>query len=260
MTWAFKRQLLYMSVVVLFVVGVLFYFILPSFKENPTCMDGKQNGSETGVDCGGSCLLVCAFEADPLSVLWTRTFQVIPGRYNAVAYIENHNKNAAVQKIRYKFRFSDKDNIYIGKREGETFIPPSGKFAIFEAGIGVGNSIPVYTSFEFTEMPVWKDVEEDKMDQLKLLISDIRLENQNTNPRLSAKLRNTSLLSVPEVDVVVILYDKEGNALSASRTYLEELKAEEVKDINFTWPEPIKGDIVLREIIPMYDIFRVELK
>ena len=72
---------------------------------------------------------------DEVSVIWTRAFKVISGRYNAVAYLENHNKNAAIYRIKYKFRFSDKDNIYIGKREGETFIPSSGKFAIFEAKI-----------------------------------------------------------------------------------------------------------------------------
>jgi len=260
MTWAFKRQLFFIGIIVLFFAGLLFLIISPRLNKVSSCTDGLQNGDETGVDCGGSCSLVCYFEADPLSVLWARTFQVIPGRYNAVAYIENHNKNAAVQKIRYKFRFSDKDNIYIGKREGETFIPPSGKFAIFEAGIGVGNSIPVYTSFEFTEEPVWRDVVEDKINQLKLLISDVKLENQNTRPRLSAKLKNNSLLFVPEVDVIVLLYDEKGNAVSASRTYLEDLGGEEVRDINFTWPEPILGNVFVREIIPLYDIFRVELK
>jgi hypothetical protein len=260
MTWAIKRQLFYVGVFVAFLLIFGFLIISPHLNKLPTCLDNIQNGDETGVDCGGSCTKACTFEVDQISVLWSRTFEVIPGRYNAVAYFENHNKNTAINRIRYKFRFADKDNIYIGKRDGETFIPPSGKFAIFEAGIGVGNSIPVFTTFEFTETPVWNTIPEDKINQLKVSVSDIKFENQNTSPRLSATIKNDSLFSIPEVSVVVLLYDEKGNAVSASRTYLDVLTGGESRSINFTWPEPIPGNIIAKEIIPMYNIFLAKLK
>jgi len=260
MTWALKRQLFYIGVLIIFFFTLGFLIVSPYLNEMPSCIDNKQNGNEAGIDCGGSCVKACTFEVDKVSVLWARTFQVIPGRYNAVVLLENHNKNTAIYKIKYKFRFSDKDNIYIGKREGETFVPPSGKFAIFEAGIGVGNSIPIYTSFEFTETPLWSNVSEDKINQLKVSVSDIKLENQDTSPHLYATVRNDSLFNIPEVSVVALLYDEKGNIVSSSRTYLDVLGAEETKDISFTWPEPIKGNIVSKEIIPMYNIFLVKLK
>ncbi len=260
MTWALKRQFFYIVVLVVF-FGVLgFLVVSPYINEIPTCADNKKNGTETGVDCGGSCARACTFEVDQISVLWSRTFEVIPGRYNAVAYLENHNKNAAINKIKYKFRFADKDNIYIGKREGETFIPPSGKFAIFETGIGVGNSVPVYTSFEFTETPIWNNISGDELNQLKVLVSDIKLENQDTSPHLSATIKNNSLFTIPEVSIVAILYDEKGNAVSASRTYLDVLAGEESQNINFTWPKSITGNVIAKEIIPMYNIFLVKLK
>lgn len=260
MTWALKRQLFFMAIflVILFVLGYL--MISPYINEIPTCTDNKQNGDELGVDCGGSCSLACTFEVDKISVVWARTFQVIPGRYNAVAYLENQNKNAAIYKIKYRFRFSDKDNNYIGKREGETYIPTGGNFAIFEPGIGVGNSIPVYTTFEFTETPVWNKVSEDKINQLKVFVSDIKLENEDSKPHLSAVIKNDSLFTIPEVGVVALLYDENGNAVSVSRTYLNELKAEDEKGVDFTWPEPISENIVAKEIIPMYNVFLVKLK
>jgi len=98
------------------------------------------------------------------------------------------------------------------------------------------------------------------MKQLKILVSDIKLENQNTRPHLSATIKNDSLFTIPEVSVVVLLYDEKGNALSASRTYLDELTPEESEDINFTWPEPIVGNVVAKEIISMYNVFLVKLK
>ena len=260
MTWALRRQLFYIGILLVLVLALGFLIVSPYVNKLPTCTDGKQNGSEAGVDCGGSCSKVCTFQVDQISVLWTRTFEVIPGRYNAVAYLENHNKNAAIYKINYRFRFADKDNIYIGKREGATFIPPGGKFAIFEAGVGVGNSIPVYTTFEFTETPTWNSVSENVLNQLKVLVSDIKLENQDTSPHLSATIKNDSLFIVPEVGVVALLYDEKGNAVSASRTYLDKLTSGESENINFTWPEPIPGNVIAKEIIPMYNIFLVKLK
>lgn len=260
MTWAFKRQLLYVGILVVFLGVLAFLLVSPYINKAPSCADNVQNGDELGVDCGGSCSKVCTFQVDQISVLWARTFEVIPGRYNAVAYLENHNKDAAIYKIKYKFRFADKNNIYIGKRDGETFVPPGGKFAIFEPGIGVGNSIPVYTNFEFTETPVWNTVSADTLSQVKVFVSDIKLENQNTNPHLSAVVKNDSLFVVPEVSIVALLYDQNGNVVSSSRTYLDSLAGEESTDINFTWPEPIQGNIVAKELIPMYNIFLVKLK
>lgn len=229
----------------------------PHLHKVPTCQDGKQNGDEIGVDCGGSCTLQCSFAVDQISVIWSRTFEVVPGRYNAVAYLENHNTNTAVYKVKYKFRFADKDNIYVGKREGEAYIPPEGKFAIFEPALDTGNSVPVYTTFEFTEAPVWVNVPQEKIDEIKLSTSDVELLDEDSSPRLSLKLRNNSLFAVPDVHVVALLYDTLGNAVSASQTYVDELKGETEIPLTFTWPLPFKSPIVKKEIIPVYNIFNV---
>lgn len=260
MTWAFKRQTFYVGVFIALLLVFGFLIIYPYVNKTPTCADNKQNGTETGVDCGGSCARACLSEVDKISVLWARAFRVVPGRYNAVAYLENHNKNTAVNKISYRFRFADANNIYVGKREGSTYVPPSGKFAVFEPGIDIGNSIPVYTTFEFTQIPEWTVVPQKKINQLQVLVSNIALINEETSPVLSATIKNNSFFVIPEIDVIAILYDENRNAVSASRTYLDSLTAEEKRDVNFTWPEPLSRTVVAKEIIPLYNIFLVKLK
>lgn len=260
MTWAFKRQLLYLFTFLIAFFGFSYLIISPYLSKAPTCIDLKQNGDETGVDCGGSCPKACTFEVDQISILWSRAFEVIPGRYNAVAYLENHNKNTAIYKIKYKFRFADKDNIYIGKREGETYVPPSGKFAVFEPGVNLGNSVPVYTTFEFMEIPTWIQVPSEKVEQLKIFASDMKLEDEKTTPRLSGIITNNSLFKVPELNVVAILYNTAGNVVSASRTYIDVLDREQEREINFTWPQPFTEEVIAKEIIPIYNIFLVKLK
>lgn len=260
MTWAFKRQIFYLTIFISAVLALSFFIIYPRLNKAPTCTDLKQNGSETGVDCGGACPRACIAEVDEIAVLWARAFRVIPGRYNAVAYLTNHNKTSAVQKINYRFRFADANNVYIGKREGSTYVPPGRDFAVFEPGIDIGNSIPIYTTFEFTEAPEWLQVSQDKINQLKVAVSNIVLTNEETTPVLTAVVKNNSLFTLPEVGVIALLYDAKGNAISVSRTYLEALKDGESKTINFTWPEPLVGGVVEKEIIPLFDIFSVKFK
>ncbi|MFZ3011987.1 MAG: FxLYD domain-containing protein [Minisyncoccia bacterium] len=260
MTWALRRQIFYILILVLFISVFGFLIIYPKLNKAPTCTDYKQNGDELGVDCGGSCVNACLSQVDNISVLWARAFRVIPGRYNAVAYLVNHNTNVGAEKINYRFRFADKDNLYIGKREGNIFVPPGGNFVVFEPGIDIGNSIPVYSTFEFTDVPQWKQVSQEKINQLKILTSNIQLVDEETFPKLSATIKNTSLFTIPNVGVVAILYDVDGNAISTSRTYLTKLSPLQSTDINFTWPEPLPGVVVEKEIIPMYDIFSAKLE
>lgn len=260
MTWAFKRQLFYLSILAILFGAIGFWIGYPYFNQPPTCNDRKQNGNETGVDCGGSCALACLTDVDKISVFWSKSFRVVPGRYNAVAYLENKNENTVVNKIKYRFRFADANNIYIGKREGEAYIPPAGKFAIFEPAVDMGNSVPVYTTFEFTEVPVWVRVPKEQVDQIKVFTSDVLIEDEDTRPKLSAKVKNDSLFTLPDVNVVAILYDENGNAITSSSTYIETLHGGETLPINFTWQEPFSSKVVTREIIPLYNIFQAKLR
>jgi hypothetical protein len=260
MTWAFKRQVLYATIIIGFFLAILLYFLWPYITKPPTCNDGKQNGIETGVDCGGSCARACIFEVDQLRVYWARSFKVTDGRYNAIAYIENQNKDTAIYKVKYRFRFADKENIYIGERRGETYVPPTGKFAVFEPALNIGNGIPVYTTFEFLEQPTWVKVPREQMDQLKVFVSDINLYDENTAPRLTARITNSSLYLIPEVSVVAILYDQIGNVVNVSNTFIDLLNREQKVDINFTWPDPFTAPIIVKEIIPMYNVFLTKLK
>ena len=260
MTWARKRQIIYVLILLSFFLVIGFFVSYPYLHTAPSCFNLKQDKNETGIDCGGVCTISCNAEVEPISILWSRIFQVVPGRYNAVAYLENKNTDDMVDKINYTFTFADKDNVTIGKRTGETFVPPASRFAVFEPAIDVGDSVPVYTTFEFTENPIWIKVPQAKIDQLKLSINNIDLENETTNPHMSASIKNESLFVIPNINIVTILYNKAGDAVSTSRTYLDSLNAGASTSIDFTWPKPFTEPIVTKEIIPMYNISDVNFR
>ena len=58
------------KIIILIVIYSLYHFrdvISPA----PTCFDGKANGLENGIDCGGNCNLMCTDEVKPLIVEWS---------------------------------------------------------------------------------------------------------------------------------------------------------------------------------------------
>ena len=61
------------------------------FHKTPTCFDGVKNQNEKGLDCGGVCTRICSGDISTPIVMWQRVFQVTPGVYSAVAYIQNPN-------------------------------------------------------------------------------------------------------------------------------------------------------------------------
>ena len=76
MSWAMRRRFIYGGSVLLvltLVLGALFWDFLYSA---PTCTDGKKNGDEKGIDCGGSCQILCTTDALTPVVIFAKVFNI----------------------------------------------------------------------------------------------------------------------------------------------------------------------------------------
>mgnify|MGYP001592824462 CR=1 FL=1 len=102
MSWSTRRQLIILSVIIVIVLAALGFFSLPYILKAPTCTDSQQNQREAGVDCGSPCAKICVSQVNELKILWSRPFKVTDGVYDALAYVENQNFDAALKKIIYK--------------------------------------------------------------------------------------------------------------------------------------------------------------
>lgn len=246
MSWASRRKIIYVSIIALFVAlaaGIPAFFY---FYRAPTCSDGVKNGKEEGVDCGGSCLMLCAPNMVEPVVLWVKPFKVSDGIYNVVAYAENMNAGASVDKIPYRFRLFDSKGLLVSERVASVSIPPRRAFAIFESGISTGYRVPVRATFSFESEPAWKRTNGGIPE---LLAESKGFEDENSSPRLLANIKNPTLSDVSDVEVVAIVYDRQGNALGASRTYLDHLQARSAADVYFTWPFPFTSKAVRVELL-----------
>lgn len=260
LSWSSKRQLFYLSIVFVAVIISLLIIIWPYLNKEPTCFDGKQNGNESGVDCGGNCQKVCTAEALSLVTLWSRAFEVVPGKYNVLAYIENQNRESGVPVISYEFKLYDDKNIFIGRKSGTTFITSNDRTVVFESGIETGNRIPKRASFEFTSAPVWVKVNRDQKNALAVSAEDKVLTNPLTTPKLEAEIVNKTINEIKNLEVYALLFDSEDNVITGSKTLVDVLPKNGKAPVVFTWPKPLIERPSRIEILPQVNIFELEFE
>ncbi len=250
MSWGTSRRNTILFILFIFIavpVGIVAFIL---FYEKPNCFDNKQNGSETGVDCGGTCQLLCTVQQIEPVVLWERSFRVADGVYNLLAYVENPNTNAYLKNASYEFKMYNEENVLIGEKTGVISIAPKSARPILVNNVQTFEQIPMRVEFKFTSELVFEQAE--PKDSI-ILIKDEFIENEKTSPRVKAKIQNLSLKKIEHIDVVVLLYDVFDNVIATSNTYVDVLDSEDVRDIVFTWPQGFVEDVARIELIPIYD-------
>lgn len=253
MSWATQRKLLYFLVFLVVFGVVILYLTYPLLNKAPTCVDGKQNGDESGVDCGGACQLLCIEQLAELNVKWVRAFEVSRGNYDVVAYVENRNVGAGIEKLLYRVKLYDDKGLFITQRDGKTFVGSNGVFAIFEAGLRTGESVPKKAFVEFEDIS-WSRTD-PRSSAIKVSIKNQKLENASTTPKLFSEVYNDSLLNLKNITLVALLYGFDDNVLAASSATLDSLKPRASDDVYFTWLKSIEKDVARIEIVPHVNPF-----
>lgn len=256
MSWASRRQGQYLLGLFLFIALVAFVIIYPSISKPATCSDGKQNGGERGVDCGGICSRICTKDAAEPIVLWSRAFNVTGSNYNLLAYLENHNQNAAIERISYQFKIYDTNNLLIGTRDGTTFVPPNQQFAVFEPRFDAGASTVKTVTFEFTSPFVWVK-KAPTLATLPIKVDHIAFGADTQNPRLGAVINNESIYDLPQFDIITIVYDIDHSAIQVSKTQLDGLGSNTSAPLLFTWAQSFAGTPITEDILPQINPFSV---
>ncbi len=259
MDWAERRKLTYVALVLVFFGVVAFAIIHNVTNITPTCFDHKQNGNETGVDCGGGCNVYCPSQlADPV-IEWVRVFPVTPGLVDAVAYITHDYPIASAKSVGYEFKLYDADNNQIADRTGTTFLGPAGNSAIVETLIPIANGTVSLARFSFVDPISWKKVSPN-FSQVVINTDHNTISTFSSAvpggvaTRLTATLQNQSRFNFSNLDVVAIFYDKDGNAITASKELLPSLSGLQSTTMYFTWPYSI-ANIARVEIIPRFNPF-----
>jgi hypothetical protein len=232
LSWAQKQRLIFVAVplaVFLLIAGV---FVFVS-RNRSDCQNGRQDGNEQGVDCGGSCRLLCpGFASEPL-IHFARAVPVGEALWGAVVLAENRNQNAGARRAPYVFKLYDADNLLIYDRRGEAYIPPRKVFAVFEGAMSVGSRLPTRAAFAFTEPPRFERMTEEPSFDIR----NRRFDSSDGISRLEAVLQNPTAVSFERVLLTALLFDATGNVTAASATAVAPLAARASVPLSFTWPQ-----------------------
>lgn len=233
LTWSLRRKLLYSGTTIFVALLIVVFIWFKYFNVPPTCFDGRQNGNEIGVDCGGSCALLCVSQTSDPTVLWARAFPNGANTYTAAAYI--HNPNAAgAHDVGYAFQFFDADNKLVQEKDGVMDIPPQQTVPVVEPMIYAGNRTIVRTLFSFANTPVWKRVPKGTIPELRVKSQTLSSDTK----RLDATIANSSLVqNAPEVTVIAVLFDSQGIARAASKSLVPVVPSNSSEQVVFTWPQ-----------------------
>ncbi len=247
-SWAKQRQMYYGAGVVAFLLLIIVPTTLIILHEDPTCFDGKQNQKETAIDKGGPCKLLNENTLDPLSVEWARSFAVRDGVYNAVAYVENSNPKSGIESMTYQFKLYSERNVLIAERFGRVAVLPGRVMPILEANIGTGNRKVVRTFFQLLDKEIWVQMYDPTSE---LNITDEVVLDVESKPHVDALITNAGVVEKKDIVLIATVFDSLGNAFATSRTFVENIKPEEVKAISFIWSEPFATTAARIDISPL---------
>ncbi|OGI92612.1 hypothetical protein A2933_00580 [Candidatus Nomurabacteria bacterium RIFCSPLOWO2_01_FULL_46_18] len=251
-SWSRRRKRIILSILIFIVVVLIGVPMFLLFYRAPTCFDVRQNGDEAGVDCGGSCQLLCTSDSLPLILKGDpRVLTLATSTYQVVALVENSNSTAEIPRAGYIIKVYDASSaVPVKVFEGEVYVPRGDTSVVFdgpfvlEAGV-----VPVRATLGWKEPTiVWN---QNSLSSPELRVVEPVFSRLETSPRLEATVENPTLGSVSNIDLTVLVSDTSGNIFAASRTFVDELRPGERNKVIFTWPrsfeqEPVGIEILIR--------------
>lgn len=235
MEWAQKRKILYATMFAAVVILLAIYPIYQATHQDPTCFDKKQNGTETGVDCGGGCAVSCIADIKAPRIVWAKAFFLGGTSYDLGAYIENSNANSGVKNARYTFRVLDSAGAVLAEKMGSTEIAPGAGFVLFEPRVNiVGNPARVDVIWSQNDISNWVKA---STPSSVVTTKNQNLKNVDSSPRFDATLVNTDQDNpVANLTLSAVIYDSARHPIALSRTSVDAIPVGGSQDVFFTWP------------------------
>ncbi len=247
-SWSQKRKLIYGGSTILVIVVVLGLLGWKLFYVAPTCFDGLKNGSETGVDCGGSCKKLCPSAFITPKEDWTSLEETAPGLYNVAAYVENHNIQGEAFGVPYHVDLFDANSVKITGYDGTFTLPPNRNTLAFKAIVNTGQQIPAKAVFQITGVPDWHK-QSDRLSKITIL--DKSYSEDANSSVLTVTLKNNDVEPMGRLTVYVVLYDKTAAVIGFSSTVIDSIAAGATVKAPFTWGSSHNGAVISIEVLPV---------
>ena len=251
MDWATKRKIIYGVAAILVVLSFVAYQTRTIFFPEPTCFDKKQNGYESGIDCGGTCLLRCNLDISLVSVDWARAIRISGNTYDFISMLSNKNINSAPVSLTYTFIALNKNGEIIKTVTGETIVLVSSSFPVIKQSVSLSEA-PAKLLLKLKQEPYYATLENPKTQSIR--VTNFSYEPGNIS-RIYVDIKNTTRNVYLKLPIRMVAYDEHNNAIAFGENILPSLDKEEQKQVVFVWHSPLSATPIKVRAYPIISPF-----
>lgn len=228
--------LLYLAILGAIGFGIYYFF----FRPEPSCFDNKKNGEEVGVDCGGPCI-PCGLVGVALEQAAVQIIPAAGGQTTLIVQVKNPSPDYAAF-FSYDFKVISKIGGELVKYQGQSFIGTSQSKYLVAPRLEVRPDDIGRVDFIISN-PSWN---------LSPIIPSYRLEPQEVKTlievdrfKVTGKMVNNSASASPELRLITLILDKEGEIIAASSSLASSVGAFSEKQFTVFLPLPLRGETLL---------------
>ena len=216
--------------IVLIMTGIIatgvYYFY---FKPAPSCFDNEQNQKEAGIDCGGPCT-PCEVKGLDLITEEAKAFPAGENKTTLLARVKNPSRSFPVS---FSYKFSLGGTFLDDTLRGDAVIAPGASKYFVIPGVAIPTKDIKSINLEISELN-WQSENKTKIRNIGITTETNVKEDRVI---VTGTLTNSSATSFPRVDLIALLFSKEGEILNVSVTRLEKVEAFSQKQFIVFFPE-----------------------
>ncbi len=215
------KQILYGSAYLVVIAGIVFGAYRIWFYKTPTCFDNIKNGSEAGVDCGGSCVS-CEIKNLKLDVSTApRVFQGTADQSVLFAKVINPNPIYGVKSFSYTIGAWSILGVPIKTISGVSYLAPGEtRYLVFPDLPSASNDVGRISAVEVSGVE-WTTA--DLLPKYDLQLSGISTNVSVSGGEVDGVMSNNSPSNIPVVRLSSLLFDSKGVVLTASAALIRDI-------------------------------------
>ncbi len=245
MDWYTKRKVLLLSVFILILLSSIVYLFRGVIFPAPTCNDGKKNGIELGIDCGGSCLLVCASEYKPLTVSLARAIKTAPGVYDILILIDNPNLNMSPKMLSVVVDLYDNNGKNFKTLRSVSPAFSGSEIPVFNQNLEAENISNVIARIEPYEMY-------RSNGGYTVKLKSFTYEKKSNSTDLDIFYTSPYRDNITDTFIsMIVAYNSLGNVVGFTQSEIKGLSADKAGEVFVSLPYRTEGDIAKIEFVPL---------
>lgn len=250
--WALKRRLIFLLTFIILLTGITLFTLKGVLFPEPRCDDGKKNGFETGIDCGGSCSLRCTEDTIPLQVVWAKPFPVKENIYDVAVLISNKNRGSSPRSVTVEVTVLDGGGAVLYTKSAAVPAPRGTDFPVFFTNLRLQKK-PIQVKVKLVEDKSYALSEEERV----LVFARSQFDALSMR-RVMLSLKNQSGLRLDAFPVRVVLYGSGEVPLAVGETKVSAMNRDAETAAEIVWPTPFAEAPVTVRAYPIIDPYKIE--